>query len=541
MHHLIEIQQRTDNPTLNIILDTIEKNKQILVFVGSKKSAEKVAELIASYQKKQNIAKHMDCERLRDEILSALSNPTLQCERLAKCVEYSVAFHHAGLLQKQKTAIEEGFRKGIIKCIACTPTLAFGVDLPAYRAIIRDLTRFSKNWGSAPISVLEYHQMAGRAGRPNKDILGEAITIAKTEAEKESIYEYFINGDVEEIYSKLAVEPVLRTYILSLIATDIVRSRKQITDFFKKTFWAYQYKDMSRLEKIIDKMLKLLLRFEFINTDKQGKQDFFSALHLGNKQNEQYTTSVLGKRVAQLYLDPVTANNIIVAMKQAKCEKKRNISEKSLTPFVLLHLICTQLELRPLLSVKVNECARIEKQLISQSDNLLVDVPSDYSNNDYEYDEFLKSIKTAMFFEAWINETGEEILLRDFNVRPGELYAKKEQADFLIYSAVEMAKLLQFHDIEKSFQRLRIRVEQGVKEELLSLLRLEGIGRVRARKLYNNKIKDIGDIKKADITTLSKLLGPNLAVSIKKQVGIDVEKMAVKENKRKGQISLMDY
>ncbi|MEK6921837.1 MAG: LAGLIDADG family homing endonuclease, partial [Nanoarchaeota archaeon] len=144
---------------------------------------------------------------------------------------------------------------------------SMGVDLPAYRAIIRDLRRFSKNWGQTSISVLEYQQMAGRAGRPGKDTRGEAITIAKTEAEKENIYEEFVIGEVEDIYSKLAVEPVLRTYLLSLIATEYVRTKEQILSFFSKTFWAYQYKDLVKLEKIINKMLKLLKDFEFIETN----------------------------------------------------------------------------------------------------------------------------------------------------------------------------------------------------------------------------------------------------------------------------------
>ena len=95
--------------------------------------------------------------------------------------------------------------------------------------------------------------------------------------------------------------------------------------------------------------------------------------------------------------------------------------------------------------------------------------------------------------------------------------------------------------LEKEFLKLQFRVEEGVKEELFSLLRFEGIGRIRARKLYDNKIKDVGNIKKIDVGTLTQLLGPKLAVSLKKQVGIEIEKIPVKENKRKGQISLMDY
>lgn len=524
MPEIFAIKQHTDNPSINIVLDTLERNKQILVFVSSKSSAEKTAESIAQQIKKQKLAKHPDCQKLAEEILSVLSKPTVQCQRLARCVEQGIAFHHAGLMQKQKTALENAFRIGVIKCISCTPTLALGVDTPAYRAVIRDLTRFSKHWGVAPISVLEYQQMAGRAGRPGKDIRGEALTIAKSEAEKERIYEEFITGDVEDIYSKLAVEPVLRTYLLSLIATEVVSSKAQIFDFFKKTFWAHQYKEWDQLEKKINKMLKLLLQYEFLVSN---KEEFQSAADVGN---ERYKATPVGKRVAELYLDPMTAYTLIAGMKRAR--------GKMLSSFTFVHLICAQLELRPLLSVKVKEYERVEEELMKRASDLLVHEPTQY---DPEYDEFLKSIKTAMFFEAWMNESTEEELLNGFDVRPGELHAKKERADWLLYSAVELAKLLQFRDLEKEFQKVRIRVEQGVKEELFSLLRLQGIGRVRARKLFDNKIKDMGDLKKADMTTLSQLIGPNLAVSLKKQVGIDVEKIPVKENKRKGQISLMDY
>lgn len=399
---------------------------------------------------------------------------------------------------------------------------SMGVDLPAYRTIIRDLKRFT-NWGPAYISVLEYHQMAGRAGRPGKDTRGEAITIAKTEAEKEAIYEEFVTGEVEEIYSKLAVEPVLRTYLLSLIATEQVRTKEQIMNFFSKTFWAFQYKDMQRLEAIISRMLDLLEKFGFIQTT---KAEFITALECAH---ESYTATVVGKRVAELYLDPLTAYRLIKGMKRAV--------QQSFSTFTLLHLFCLQLEMRPLVNVRKREYKDIEQLLLQH--RLLVDSPVEYYSD--EYGEFLNAIKTALFFESWSNEATEEELLKQFDVRPGELHAKKERLDWLVYAAAELAKLLQLRAMEKEFRKLRVRVEQGVKEELFALLKFEGIGRVRARKLFGNKIKDAGDIKKIDMSALTQLIGPALAVSLKKQVGIDVEKMPVKENKRKGQISLMDY
>jgi len=71
-------------------------------------------------------------------------------------------------------------------------------------------------------------------------------------------------------------------------------------------------------------------------------------------------------------------------------------------------------------------------------------------------------------------------------------------------------------------------------------LKLKGIGRVRARKLYNNSIKDISDVKKADFTSLSQLIGKSVAAEIKEEVGEKVP-IEIKTNKRKGQMSLKKF
>ncbi|UCC27266.1 MAG: ski2-type helicase, partial [Candidatus Bathyarchaeota archaeon] len=65
------------------------------------------------------------------------------------------------------------------------------------------------------------------------------------------------------------------------------------------------------------------------------------------------------------------------------------------------------------------------------------------------------------------------------------------------------------------------RVQKGVKRELLPLVRLEGIGRVRARILYNADLKTIADLKKAHVKKLTSLplIGLKVAKKIKDQTG----------------------
>src|SRR3989338_1352271 len=115
------IPQKCKDDTVNLALDTIEKKKQALIFVGSKRSAEKQAEEIA----KKCVTTQTE---LGEKVLHALIKPTQQCERLAKGVEKGIAFHHAGLHSKQRELVEDNFRSGNIKIICSTPTLCLSKD-----------------------------------------------------------------------------------------------------------------------------------------------------------------------------------------------------------------------------------------------------------------------------------------------------------------------------------------------------------------------------------------------------------------------------
>jgi len=494
----MKILQQTNDNTINIVLDTLNLKKQCLVFANTKRSAEKAAEDISKKIKKSS----KELDGLSYQISHALSRPTKQCERLAECVKKGIAYHHAGLVGKQKELIEDAFKNGVVKVICCTPTLSFGMNLPAFRAIIKELRRFGAR-GLAWIPVLEYYQMIGRAGRPGYDKHGEAIVVANNEAHRDKIHEKYILGKPEDIYSKLAVEPALRTYLLSLIATGYVRDEKQIIDFFRKTFWAFQFRDMEKLRVIIHKMIKLLLDWEFIESSADSEADFQSALDL---KNNRYRATVTGKRVAELYIDPYTANFIVECLKKAK-EETKSLS--------LLLVLSNTLEMRPLLNVRVKEEEKIDEILVKYSNELLMNEPNYYEPF---YEDFQRAVKTAMMFEEWINEKDEETLLEEFGIRPGEIRVKLERADWLIYAVEELAKLMKPRPPVKELIKLRLRLKYGIKEQLLPLVRLEGIGRARARKLYYYGIKDLGGVKRASLSKLISVLGKKVGDDVKRQV-----------------------
>ncbi|MBR9699771.1 hypothetical protein GOV09_04915 [Candidatus Woesearchaeota archaeon] len=513
----MKIAEKYSDSTINVALDTIEKGKQAIIFVNTKNSAEKTAEELSKKVKDKEFI------QLAESALKSLSKPTRQCERLARCLKKGIAFHHAGLTSKQKELIEDNFREKTIRIIAATPTLAAGLELPAFRVILKDLRRFGPR-GLQYIPVLEYMQMSGRAGRPTYDDKGEAVIIASSESQKEELTERYINGEPEPIFSKLAVEPVLRTYLLSLIAADFVTTKKDIFAFFAKTFWAHQFKDTHKLEAIIERTLDLLEEWEFIRSSSK-QEDFTAASEL---MDGRYKATILGKRVAELYVDPYTAHFLVEMLQKAASRK--------ISDFSILQVISSTLEIRPQLRARVKDHDELQGILLEFNDDLLIKEPSIYEP---EYEDFLNGIKTAFFFHEWIEEKNEEYLLETFNVRPGEVRVKLDIADWLIYCMEEITRILQFKSLMPMLKKARVRVKNGVKEELLPLLKFRNIGRVRARKLFKNNIKDVKGVKEADLMKLSQILGKNIAIDIKKQVGQEFK--GVKENKRKGQISLKDY
>lgn len=490
----VDVKKKTSDPTLNLVLDTLEKKKQALVFVNTKRSAEKVAEDISRKLP-------LILPELAEKARTVLPSPTQQCERLAKCIAKGIAFHHAGLHSKQRELIEEHFKKGTIKIICATPTLAAGVDLPAFRTIIRDVHRYGGREGMYFIPVLEYLQMSGRAGRPSYDDYGEAILVAKTKPLKDEMYNRYICGVPENIYSKLAVEPVLRTYCLSLIATKFVSTRKELIEFFSKTFWAYQYQDMKKLSDIIDRILVMLADWGFLQ-----QSDFIAA---SDYDDQKYRATFLGKRVAELYLDPLTAYYLVTSLERAS-------RMKTLKPVSFIQAVCHTLEMRPLLRVGVKEWDEVQEKLAEIEAYLLDVEPSMY---DTEFEDFMRAIKTSLMMLDWIEEKDEQYLLENYNVRPGETRVKLARADWLLYCTAEIANIMQKNELIKEIKKVRIRLKYGVKEELLPLLRLKQVGRVRARKLYRNGIKTLRDVKKVDIIRLAGIVGKKVAVGIKEQVG----------------------
>ncbi|MEM7245215.1 MAG: DUF3516 domain-containing protein, partial [Acidobacteriota bacterium] len=88
-----------------------------------------------------------------------------------------IGVHHGGLLPKYRRLVEQLANEGLLWLISGTDTLGVGVNLPIRTVIFTQLYKWEKD-KSRKVSVREFHQIAGRAGRAGHDTLGTSIVLA---------------------------------------------------------------------------------------------------------------------------------------------------------------------------------------------------------------------------------------------------------------------------------------------------------------------------------------------------------------------------
>jgi helicase len=120
--------------------------------------------------------------------------------------------------------------------------------------------------------------------------------------------------------------------------------------------------------------------------------------------------------------------------------------------------------------------------------------------------------------------------VQKYNIWPGDVHTIVEMAEWLLHATREFARMYNFSSVS-DITNLLIRVQHGCKEELLNLVTLKGIGRVRARALYREGFKTVNDLRNVPLERLAKIkmIGKAVASNIKQQIG---------ENDRKGNKTL---
>ena len=457
---------------VDIAIDSVDEGGQSLIFAETRKRAASLAAKAAEgvYKRLDKAARELTV-KTSSEILARGDDSEIT-KMLAKLVSKGVAFHHAGLAPSSREIVESSFRKGVIKLLAATPTLAAGVNLPARRVVIASILRYDSEYGrNLPISVLEYKQLCGRAGRPQYDTSGEAIIVSESGANAEDLYDHYVLGSPEPLRSQLSSDNSIRFHLLSNIATVPGMKKPEIHDLFSRTLFARQYTSAT-VELKVESALEYLEQEELVKS-----------------RNDRYIATDFGRRTSLLYVNPVTAvkfRDALQGLEHTAATTKHALG--------FLHVIADSPDFYPKLSLRKTDYDQVSILIQRRGNELLYPIS--------EYD----CSRSFWALCWWIEETTEKVLSDKIGVEPGDMHRIVEIANWLAYSLYEVAKLLRREDLMPELYNLRTRIRYGVKEELLPLVVLEGIGRVKARALYNAGFTDVPKI------------GPTVADKLKHQL-----------------------
>jgi len=464
-------------------LQALKESYQSIIFLQARNRAESAARTLSKLLPSVASA-HQLIKELKE------GSPKAEVESLAPLIMRGVAYHHAGLSMNARRIIEKGFREGLIKVVTATPTLAAGINMPARRVVIYT-RRYSEGY-MRPISISEYKQMAGRAGRPQYDPYGEAV-LADVKSENEGWR--YINGTPEVVHSSLINERAMRIHVLALIASGDAGSLRSLHDIMSRTL-AYRQLGEEAGESSVEYILDRLIDMGMVSIS-----------------GTELRATRLGSYVSRLYIDPITAIIIIDGLKQTL---------PVVHPLYYLTLIA--------MTPDFGRVRVVGYRTLEEEANAAVEyghIPEPVTGVDYF--EWLRAYKIARILNAWIEEEPEERIIESYNIGSGDLRTLVETAEWLTYAASRVCEAVNLTYHAKSLWTLSLRIRYGVKEDLLNLTKVKGIGRVRARALYSAGIRRLEDLAAVDPAKLEGL--PGFGPRVAREVIAEARKL-VKQNRK---------
>ena len=462
-----EVKASSRGTAVDVALDTVRSGSKSLIFAETRaraaslatKAADAVGRTLSDGEKARlsRVAAKMAADPDATDLVA----------KLATAVSSGAAFHHAGLPQECREAVEDEFRDGAIKLVSSTPTLAAGINMPARRVVIASVTRYDPSLGyNTPISVMEYKQLCGRAGRPQYDSRGESVIVSGGSASAEELAERYVRGTPEPVRSHMAEPRPLRIHALSLMVTDPGLARSQIGEFFAGTLGGGQ--DDGSLEATLDEALEFL--------ESEGLAD----------SRDGYRTTRFGRLASRLYLDPATAVRIRGGLEAAR---------PGACAFGLLHLVSDCHEFFPRLYLREKDLPEADLLVGAHKSEMLSPVYADSCN------------RSLLALYRWISEEQPRSISEALKVEMGDMRRIAESSERLLYCAGQLARGFERGDLAGELEVLRARAAYGVRADLCELVRLRGVGRVRARSLHKRGLRTLQDLRGADEKKISRVPG----------------------------------
>lgn len=180
-----------------------EKYKQlggVLVLCIQQRYAESFAELYLDKEEITEVEKR-ELAPLLELVETELGTDSLLYQVLIR----GCAYHHSALPLTIREEIEDAIRRGYIKVVAATTTLAQGMNFPIATVVFQGMAVPQEGRYSRDMSASEFWNIAGRAGRALVDKEGHVIAVCSNDEQEQQFRGYLLNRNEEIVSSLLEV------------------------------------------------------------------------------------------------------------------------------------------------------------------------------------------------------------------------------------------------------------------------------------------------------------------------------------------------
>jgi helicase len=208
----------------------LAEGKQVLIFCSTVRNVVETAHRLRGRLPAAGVSQQIN------ERLNALDDSDAVND-LRRCLASGVGFHNADLTRPERSVVEHAFRCGEARALVSTTTLSMGVNLPSDIVIVADSTRYvpaRSRWSVHNISVSEYRNAAGRAGRLGQRTAGYAVLIAENAAERRQLVNAYLLGRVEPVESQIPRRPFAEV-VFNVVCTELAQDEDGIVDFIAAT------------------------------------------------------------------------------------------------------------------------------------------------------------------------------------------------------------------------------------------------------------------------------------------------------------------
>ncbi|XP_076193173.1 helicase POLQ-like isoform X2 [Aptenodytes patagonicus] len=449
-----------------------------LIFCPTKRNCENVASMVCKYLKKEFRAHR---EKEKQDLIKNLKNigNGSVCPVLKQTIPFGIAYHHSGLTNDERKSIEEAYSAGVLCLLACTATLAAGVNLPARRVILR-----APYVANEFLKKNQYKQMIGRAGRAGIDSAGESILIVQ-EKDKHLVQD-LINSPLENCYSNLLLELTkgMQSLLLSLVGLkqQLLSKEKSLSEIIK-----------DGLENLIEKGL---LKGRISEKDHNSKCTL--------------TITLLGKATYKGSID------------LAYCSLLYRELKKGLEGLILesnLHLLylATPYDMTSNCSPDWMIYLRLFNQLSAAEQKVAdaVGVPESFITKKASGQAIRKNVDSVVVNRLYLSfvlytllkETNIWSVSEKFNMSRGYVQNLLNSAASFASCVLHFCEELEEFWVYKALlTELTKQLTYCVKTELIPLMEVAGVLEARAKQLYNAGYKTLAHLANANPETLVKMI-----------------------------------